>query len=790
MAQNIGTLVSAAIRPNDSLDPIASAYASEIMGGLHSSSTTSDRDSIIFERREWGMMCYVKNQDKTYQLKYGYASANIMDNSNWVEFSGSGGGSGNEWIDSVLEVKYTEPSVPNNGDRYIVGLKIGDFVSGANWGTYSPGYVAQWNSLLNKWDLTVPTDGMSVRVDNEDNSIYRYEGIFPTGSWEKEKTGQVRDLNLISPNGLSYSATTEPPFDSYSKDMIFLAKFSTANIGNMSIDINSMGSKFVKKPTPSGLTMLNPNDVVPGVVYSLVYDGSQFQLNIPHDDLLGIKYYIETSDYIVVPQYYQYWVYSDLTIDGTLVNYGQVIIANGGMIMGPSGSFQNFGQLAFVNLNTGITTSFYDTNTIQFTQSNTMFGLSVSAIVKDNSLTASKLDTGLNGGATAGYFLSVDNNGDFKWSEISTSASNGLSIMNDEIVLGGTLSQSTQIVGDGNDLVVGGVDLLLFTSSVFDVEADFVSIDAGTGTMQILADNDISIYTNGQIGLMGNSGLVTIGNGEGLVYSNDYSGTFVTNSLITKGYVDSITFTAGTGSIIGATNGLSEFSSGVIGLGGTLSQDTTISASSFNLTIQDFDILSLTGSLVDVQLDNGLFLVDAGGGSVDLYGGDVTIFATTSIDFISTDFNLSVGTGSVTTSNLQGLVYTADYSGTFVTNSLVNKGYVDALFSNSGAQPEYSQRYVSPNVTNSLNFQPTGITISYTPNDYSNVQVILNGQVQYIGDGINSTASGVECYFSNDGGITAKNISNVIVGDELYWNGFNSGFSLETTDKFMILYER
>jgi hypothetical protein len=308
--------------------------------------------------------------------------------------------------------------------------------------------------------------------------------------------------------------------------------------------------------------------------------------------------------------------------------------------------------------------------------------------------------------------------------------------------------------------------------------------------MQILADNDISIYTNGQLGLMGNSGLVTIGNGEGLVYSNDYSGTFVTNSLITKGYVDSITLTGGTGSIIGATNGLSEFSSGVIGLGGTLSQDTTISASSFNLTIQDFDILSLTGSLVDVQLDNGLFLVDTGGGSVDLYGGDVTIFATTSIDFMSTDFNLSVGTGSVTTSNLQGLVYTADYSGTFVTNSLVNKGYVDALFSNSGAQPEYSQRYVSPNVTNSLNFQPTGITISYTPNDYSNVQVILNGQVQYIGDGINSTASGVECYFSSDGGITAKNISNVIVGDELYWNGFNSGFSLETTDKFMILYER
>ena len=92
MSLNKGILVSAAIRPNDSLDPIASAFASEIMGGLHTSQNSADRNSIIFERREWGMMCYVTNEDKTYQLRYGYANTNIMSNSNWVEFSGSGGG--------------------------------------------------------------------------------------------------------------------------------------------------------------------------------------------------------------------------------------------------------------------------------------------------------------------------------------------------------------------------------------------------------------------------------------------------------------------------------------------------------------------------------------------------------------------------------------------------------------------------------------------------------------------------------------------------------------------------
>ena len=96
MAQNVGTLVSAAIRPNDTLDPIASAFAREIMGGLHTATASGDRDAIIFERREWGMMCYLINDNKTYQLDYNYADTDIMNNSNWVEFSGSGGGGDSE----------------------------------------------------------------------------------------------------------------------------------------------------------------------------------------------------------------------------------------------------------------------------------------------------------------------------------------------------------------------------------------------------------------------------------------------------------------------------------------------------------------------------------------------------------------------------------------------------------------------------------------------------------------------------------------------------------------------
>lgn len=417
MSKNVGTLVSAAIRPNDSLDPIATAFSSEIRGGLHTVDTTSTRNSIIFERREWGMMAYVSDIDKTFQLRYNYASTSIMDNSNWVEFSGSGGGGGTEWIDSVLDVAFIQPVSPANGDRYLLGLDSSTPLSGGSWSTFTSSQVAEWSSTLSRWVLTVPKDGMSVRVDNEDNAIYKYEGNFPSGMWQKEQLGQIRSINAITSNGYDYIATTSPPIDNYTQDLVFLVKFSAQNLGTTaSININSLGVTSLKKPTPSGVVDFSGYDLQPNVVYTMVFDGVNFQVNRPYvnEDLFNVKYYVEPTDYIVVPQYYQYWVYSDLEIAGTLENYGQVIIANGSLILS-GGTFSNYGQIAFISFGAGLTSSYNDTDTIEFTTQNTILGLSVSAVVKDGSLTASKLDTGTNGGATAGYLLSVDSSGNFNW---------------------------------------------------------------------------------------------------------------------------------------------------------------------------------------------------------------------------------------------------------------------------------------------------------------------------------------------------------------------------------------
>ncbi len=100
MSQNTGTLVSSAIRPNDSLDPIASAFANEVKGGHHAYASVTERNAIIVERREWGMLTTVyddngdgstSSNNLTYQLKHNYIDTVITNNLNWVEFSGSGG---------------------------------------------------------------------------------------------------------------------------------------------------------------------------------------------------------------------------------------------------------------------------------------------------------------------------------------------------------------------------------------------------------------------------------------------------------------------------------------------------------------------------------------------------------------------------------------------------------------------------------------------------------------------------------------------------------------------------
>ena len=493
MAQNTGTLITAAIRPNDSLDLIASAFANEIKGGLHSATASSDRNSIFEARREWGMLCYVINDDKTYQLTYGYSSTTITDNLNWKEFSGSGGGGSGEWLDSVLTVSFSEPVSPSNGERYLVGRNQTDSITGTNWLPETPGFIAQWNSSISSWELTYPTDGTSVRVDDEDNSIYRYEGIYTSGGgWQKEKESQVRRLVATQTGGGSYSATSTPTLNQYDTDGLYIVKFTNTNIGaSVSLNVNGLGNVPVKKTDGNVLTDIYSSQIKTGYQYLVTYNGTQFELLDPssgggtssYDG--SIKYNITPSDNIVVKPNTQYWVYGDLNIDGSIDNMGHLIVTNGSVTIGPTGSF-NVGTWS--NVNFAEINGLGEVNYVPRWSSSYML-TATSSIMDDGSavtITGSTFsinsDIVIPSGASAGYVLTSDNSGVATWQ-----ASSGG---------GGDIS----VVDFGTGITYSSVNNIIFRGGVISVPAGTASAVQVTGaaptvTVWIPAPNYVSYFS-------------------------------------------------------------------------------------------------------------------------------------------------------------------------------------------------------------------------------------------------------------------------------------------------------
>lgn len=475
MAQNTGTLITAAIRPNDDRDPIASAFSSEIKGGLHTKQTLSERDGIIEERRDWGMLCYVINEDTTYQLIYNKVNTDINDNNNWDIFTGDNTDSNSQWLDSVLSVITTPPTTPTVGDRYLGGLNNGDSLTGI-WDTKRPGLVFEWDSA--NWVETIPNNGSSIRVNNEKNVVYRYDGVYPNGKWIKENLNQVLEVNANSTDGITYTSTTETNYDEYVKNAILLTSFDVDNTGTqLTLNINGIGSVNIKKPTQNGLIDLIPGDVKSGVVYTLIYDGLYFQL-VKHysDDSLKLKNKITVEDYVVVPPNHQYWIYGDLEIEGTLINYGEVIISNGSMVIIGNGNFEDYGKLNLISLIDSLSINFNTTDTIKVTEEQTLEGMSYSFNIADTSIDTTKLDTGAFGGAVNGYVLSAENN-QFKWVPKPLDGKNGIESAN-------SIYQLTPTLATNGDNSYTGIDIANTPNAITSIRIIV------NGQLQILGDGD------------------------------------------------------------------------------------------------------------------------------------------------------------------------------------------------------------------------------------------------------------------------------------------------------------
>ena len=364
---NIGTLVGAAIRPLDDGMPIASAFAFEINGGHHQVATLVARNAIISQRRQWGMLCTVYSDstvanNKTYQLKYGYYNTDITNNSNWVVFAGSAGADGgSSWVEPVLSMTMSTPGFPFDGERYLVGLSSAASLSGSfstltnagYVGNLVGGYIAEYKDGLSGWETTLPADGMTLRVNDQDNSFYRYEGTYSTGQWYKERVNQVRQFSAASSNRVDYTIATGDYF-TYSTEAVYLVQFATSNSGSAAtLNINGLGQKGMRKQGVSGLSDFSPNDLNSSGIYNLIYDGTSFRVTLPPGagGAFTLKYKIVDDERIEVPAYSEYLLYGDLEVNGVLdiSSTGKVVIVNGAMNIN-GGTVSNSNRVELINV--------------------------------------------------------------------------------------------------------------------------------------------------------------------------------------------------------------------------------------------------------------------------------------------------------------------------------------------------------------------------------------------------------------------------------------------------------
>jgi hypothetical protein len=68
-----------------------------------------------------------------------------------------------------------------------------------------------------------------------------------------------------------------PALTVYPTGGVFYFKAAATNTGNVTININGLGAKSIKKQTLGGLVELKPGDIQGGTIQVIAYDGTQFQ---------------------------------------------------------------------------------------------------------------------------------------------------------------------------------------------------------------------------------------------------------------------------------------------------------------------------------------------------------------------------------------------------------------------------------------------------------------------------------------------------------------------------------
>lgn len=277
-----GTIISSPIRPFGPNELLATVFSNEIKGGHHNYETLTERDNLFEVRRDWGMLVTIYNDsnpinNKTYKLEYNFSSTSITDNNNWIEYNPSGLSSNlnTEWVNSCDEIALFPVGSEPDGYRYLIlGTGSFGFLGEDN-------KIAQWNSISGSFSFFEPTNGTTLRVDTTPNILYRYSGTYSSGVWVTEVLNSVRYLDATSIDGLTYSAiSTHAPVNNL-YDSIYYVNFGVTSSGTVSLSIDGLTASSVLKLENNVLNNVVGNDLIPGIRYQLIWNGTGFQTTLP-----------------------------------------------------------------------------------------------------------------------------------------------------------------------------------------------------------------------------------------------------------------------------------------------------------------------------------------------------------------------------------------------------------------------------------------------------------------------------------------------------------------------------
>lgn len=194
----------------------------------------------------------------------------------------------------------------------------------------------------------------------------------------------LSDANLEFLNNIGYNETTNS-FSLYSSTFELIEITNQLTISQSStptFTINSAGNAIGKSilvdvaETQRQRFTDFPAYPAVGVPGEIVYTGVSGLDPIYGEDLIGYfqdrgwvsltggfgsggsgghKKIIEVGELLNIPADYQYWIYGDFTIEGVVDNYGELVIANGTLIISGAGQINNLGAgiVKLVNLATG-----------------------------------------------------------------------------------------------------------------------------------------------------------------------------------------------------------------------------------------------------------------------------------------------------------------------------------------------------------------------------------------------------------------------------------------------------